>query len=133
MSFNGEIIFSVSDEKNVSVDFGLDLMPTKIINKGNVIMGRTAPRYKWIYETKFDGENEYYECLEKLLNKLYMRKEYIHQLIKQYEEVGIIIYIRSELGQIGYSLPYNIIHKIEQIQCSINFDIISFGLAKDEK
>ena len=53
----------------------------------------------------------------------------IEQLMDQYEEVSINIYIRSELAEIGFTLPQNIIQKLAFIKCPVNFEILSFGMA----
>lgn len=65
MEFNGEIVFDIADAKQIKVDFGPDIIPTKTINKGDVVaLGRKAPKYRWMYEIKFEGEKEYLESLD---------------------------------------------------------------------
>ncbi len=39
MKFHGSITFAIADEKNIDVDFGVDIMPTKIVKRGDVILG----------------------------------------------------------------------------------------------
>ena len=132
MKFNGEIIFSISDINPIVVDFGTDIMPTRIINKGDVIgLGTKAPKYIWIYQIKYDGEKEYLEILEKMLNQLCEKSKYINELTKIYEEVRLDIYIRSDFAQIGYSLPSHIIQKMAVLECPIGFDILSFGMVME--
>ncbi len=92
-----------------------------------------APKYKWIYEIKYNDEQEYIESLEKMIDKLCKRKEYIKELMAIYDEVYITIYIRSEFAQIGYSLPSHILKKISLLGCTLHFDILSFGMAIDEE
>lgn len=134
MEFNGEIVFAVSDnEKKVEVDFGTEIFPTKIINKGDIIaLGKTAPKNRWIHRVKYNGEKDYIEKLELVLNQLYEKKEYIDKLIKLYEQVELTIYIRSEFGQIGYTLPHYVIQKMALLKCDFSFDILSFGMVLDE-
>ena len=132
MKFNGEIVFSISDINHIAVDFGTDILPTKIINKGDVIaLGIKAPKHRWIYKIKYEDEKEYLKILEKILNQLCEKSKYINELTKIYEEVRIDIYIRSEFAQIGYSLPSHIIQKMALLECPIGFDILSFGMVME--
>lgn len=133
MEFNGEIVFDIADFKPIEVDFGPDILPTKIINKGDVVaLGRKAPKYRWIYEIKYDGEKEYFEHLEKIISQLCDKSEYVNQLTKIYQEVSINIYIRSEFAEIGFALPNRIMKKMSLINCPLNFEIFSFGMAINE-
>lgn len=43
------------------------------------------------------------------------------------------IYIRSEFAEIGFALPSSIIKKMSLIECSLNFEIFSFGMAINEE
>lgn len=74
-------------------------------------------------------EDGFLDELEKLLSLLAEKEHYIEQLMDQYEEVSINIYIRSELAEIGFTLPQNIIQKLAFIKCPVNFEILSFGMA----
>ncbi len=132
MSFDGEIVLGISDSSHIDVDFGEDILPTKIINKGDaIVLGRKAFKHKWMHKEAFNGEMEYLVKLDNLLIRLCERIEYINQLVKRYEDVNITIYIRSEFAQIGYSLPSYIIRKMVLLDCDIYFDILSFGKAID--
>lgn len=134
MIFNGEIAFEIADDKNIEVDFGSEVKPTKIVNKGDVIaLGREAPKHRWMYEIKYDGETAYYESLDKMINQLYEKKEYVNQLLKIYEDVSINIYIRSDFAEIGYSVPNLFLKKLSLLNCTLNFEILSFGMAIDEE
>lgn len=133
MNFNGEIVFAIADDNPIEVDFGEDMLPTRIINKDDVIaLGRKAPKYRWIYEIKYNDEQEYIEILEEMFDKLCKRKEYIKELMAKYDEVDITIYIRSEFAQIGYSLPSHILKKVSSLGCKLHFDILSFSMVMDE-
>lgn len=95
--FNGEIVFTIADINCIVVDFGAEMMPTKIVNKGDVVaLGRKAPRNRWLYE-----------------------------------EVSITIYMRSDFAEIGYSIPSYILKKLSLLDCTLNFEILSFGMAVD--
>lgn len=134
MEFNGEIIFDIADENCIEVDFGTDILPTRVINKGDVVaLGRKAPKFRWMYEIKYSGENEYLDCLEKMLIQLCEKKEYVNHLTKIYEEVSINIFIRSDFAEIGYSLPHHVLSKMSELNCTFNFDIFSFGMAMDSE
>lgn len=134
MKFHGSITFDIIDEKNIDVDFGADIIPTKTIKKGDVIFrggGRKAPKNRWMYELKFGNEEEYYPNLEKMVNQLCERSEYVNQLTKMYEEVSINIFIGSDFAQIGFYLPNHILKKMALLDCEVGIDIISFGMVED--
>lgn len=134
MGFNGEIVFDIADIKYIDVNFGTDVLPTKTIKKGDVVaLGRKASKYRWMYEIKYDDEKEYYKSLEKMISQLCERREYINQLTKIYEEVSINIYIRSDFAEMGFSLPSIILEKISLLNCTLNFEIFSYGMAINEE
>lgn len=133
MQFHGSITFDIADEKNIDVDFGADIIPTKTIKKGEVIRrGRKAPANRWMYTLKFENEKDYYSNLEKMVNQLCERSEYVNQLTKMYEEVSINIFIGSEFAQIGFYLPNHILKKVALLDCEVSIEIISFGMVEDE-
>lgn len=130
--FNGEIVFDIADEKHLEVDLGEDVKPGKIVNKGDVVaLGRKAPKNRWMYKISYSNEKEYLESLDKMVNELSGKAEYINELTKIYEEVSIIIHIRSEFAEIGYTIPSHILKKLALLDCPLNFSILSFGMAID--
>ncbi len=130
MEFCGEIVFAVSDSKKLEIDFGEELLPTRIIIKGEkVALERYAPANRWTHVVKFESPDEYIKNMDSLINKMMKKKGYIKELISIYEEVSINVYIRSDYAEIGYSLPVNIIKKIAELECPINYSILSFGQA----
>lgn len=132
-ALNGEIVFAITDDKKIEVNFESEIEPNKIIKKGDVMaLRREAPKHRWIYKIKYDSETAYYESLDKMVNQLCKNKEYVNQLVKTYEDVSITIYIRSDFGQIGYSLPNHVLKKLSLLDCALYFDIISFGMVIDE-
>lgn len=134
MDFNGEIVFDIADDNCIEVDFETDILPTKIINKGDVIaLGKKAHKFKWIYQMEYNNANEFIERLEKMLNQLCKRSEYVNKLVAKYDEVSISIYIRSEFAEIGYSLPSDILKKMSMLDCRFNVEIFSFGMVLDEE
>lgn len=113
MKFHGSITFAIADEKNIDADFGADIIPTKTVKKGDVIFrGKKAPKNRWKYILEFENEEEYYSNLERMINQLCERSEYVNQLTKIYEEVSINIFIGSDFAQIGFALPNHILKKI---------------------
>lgn len=52
-------------------------------------------------------------------------------MTKVYEEVSIDIYVRSDFAEIGYSIPSYILKKLSLLDCTLNFEILSFGMAVD--
>lgn len=128
--FNGEIVFEIADDKNIEVDFGTEIAPTRIVSKDDIVaLGRRAPKHRWVYEIQYDGESEYFDALEKMLVLLCQKKEYVNKLTKIYEEVGLNIYIRSDFAEIGCTLPNHILKKLSLLDCDLDFEILSFGLA----
>ncbi len=133
MEFHGSITFDIGDEKNIDVDFGVDIIPTKTIKKGDVIFReRKAPKNRWMYRLEFDNEEEFYPNLERIINQLCERSEYVNQLTKIYEEVSINIFIGSDFAQIGFVLPNHILKKIALLDCEVSIEIISYGMVEDE-
>ena len=45
----------------------------------------------------------------------------------------IDIYIRSDLAQIGFSLPDGLLKRLALSGCALNFHILSFGMAAEEE
>lgn len=134
MGYNGEIVFAIADLKGIEVNFESNFLPTKIIDKGDIIaLGRTALQNQWLHIVKFNGENEYLQKLEKFAGQLNEKTEYVNQLSTKYEKVSINIYIRSEFAELGFSLPSHVLKKLSKLECDVNFEIFSFGMAMDEK
>lgn len=128
----GEIVFGIADEKHLDVDLGPEMIPTKIVNKGDVVvLGRKAPKNMWNYKISYDDEKEYLESLDKMVNLLSGKAEYINELTRTYEEVSIKIFMRSEFAEMGYSIPSQIIKKLSLLDCPLDFYILSFGMAID--
>lgn len=128
MYYNGDVLFAVSDVEDIIVNFGNEILPTKVVKKGDVIaLGKRAPKNRWMYQKTFDNEKEYILKLTEFVERLYEKKEYVKQLKERYDDVSISIYIRSDYGQLGYSLPNSIINKMGEIGCDVHFDILSFG------
>lgn len=133
MPFHGSITFDIADEKNIDVDFGEDIIPTRTVKKGDIVFReRRAPKNRWMYKLEFDNEEEYYTNLERMINQLCERSEYVNQLTKMYEEVSINIFIGSDFAQIGFYLPNHIVKRIALLDCEVEIEMISFGMVEDE-
>lgn len=125
---NGEIVFAISDKKEIHVEFPNGLQPTREINVGDkVALGKVAPMNRWIYKELYEGHEGFYNTLNHIVDMLYLQREYINCLIREYDEVGITIYMRSEYGQMGFTLPSDIIRKCSVLDCPIHVDILSYG------
>lgn len=130
--FHGEIVFDIADIKHLDVDLGAEMIPTKIVNKGDVVaLGIKAPKNKWMYKISYGNEKEYLESLDKMANQLSSRAEYVNELTRTYEAVSIKIYMRSEFAEIGCSIPSRILKKLSLLDCALDFYILSFGMAID--
>ena len=129
---NGEIVFIVADVKPLDVDFGERMMPTKIVNKGDVVvLGKRAPKNKWMHKITYNSESEYLAGLEEMMCQLCSNAEYVNELVKTYEEVNIMINVRSEYAELGYTIPNHILKKMSLLDCSLDFNVLSFGMATD--
>ena len=133
MSFHGEIVFSITDDRHIDVDFGSRFQPAKMVQKGDVIaLGRRAPKYRWIYKAEYGDEEQFLVRLDQITDQLCEKRDYVNQLIESYEKVEIDIYIRSDLAQIGFSLPDGLLKRLALSGCALNFHILSFGMAAEE-
>lgn len=127
------IIFTVSD---ITLDFDnineqLSLFPTKIIKKGQSTRSkRKAPYDIWAREVKFNDEKELVRELEALLNSLILKCEEILELKSRYMDVGLDFYIRSDYGQLGFTLNPEVLQKMALLNIETNFHILSFGLVE---
>ena len=130
--FRGSIVFSVADSKQkVDLDFGDDIKPTKIVSKGSyVAAGKTAPYNVWLYRTNFDNDDEFAALLNRVVALLSEKKSYVRELSKIYEYVRLSIDVESEYGQVGFSIPPDIVSQIAELGCELEVDIISGGMVE---
>ena len=69
--FDGEIVFAITDEEQINVDLGVEMQPTRIVTRGDVVnLGRKAPKNRWIYEIKYNGLKEYFESLDEMIEEI---------------------------------------------------------------
>ena len=132
MKFIGEIVFSIMDKNEIVIDKKMDLCATRIINTGEeVSIGKRTQKNVWIHEIKFSGEDDFQLKLKEFAKILYARKNSIGELVLKYEFVSIDIYIRSELGQLGFTIYPETLKQIGELQCDMNIHILSYGQAEE--
>ena len=128
----GSIEFVISDGELdfENISSRLMITPTKCVKKGKrVTLSRNAPYDIWIIKVKFNDEISFEKELEILLVKLIEKKEEIIKFKSSCNQVCINFYIRSDLGQLGFTLNPNIIQTMSYLNIEINFHILSFGYA----
>lgn len=133
MHILGSFVFSISD---LNLDFDelenrISIKPTKTIKKGQMV-GKSenirAPYDIWSYEVRIQGtEDDIFAYLSLLIDDLLPYSKYINEARRQYEEVVINCYLRSDLAQIGFNMNNNIISKLESLGLDVDFHILSFG------
>ena len=82
-----------------------------------------------VFDIADEEHVEVLESLEKMANQLSDKAEYVNKLARIYEEVSIIINMRSEFAEIGCSIPSHILKKLSALDCPLNFSVLSFGMA----
>lgn len=134
LDYTGSFVFTISDEKVDFKDilFNMNISPTKVIKKGQfIINGKNAPYDIWAYEVKIlnDIDNPFV-CLTNLLDHLLPYAQFIKKICKQYNQVAINCYLRSDFGQMGFEMTNDMITKLEILGIGINFHILSYGFVK---
>ncbi len=90
-----------------------------------MVGGKSAPKNIWRYDVKFK-EKTPDEALMELLDLCVNRKETLLSLKQQYE-LSIKLFIRSDFGQLGYTLPASVIKSLAQLEVDLETHILSFG------
>ena len=136
MSVNGEIVFSISD-------FNLEFQEIKnnilinnyaIIRKGQsigILKDKKAPYDIWSCEIELSELDSINDKLLELLKALLPYSIFINKISHRYQQVCVDIYLRSEYGQIGFSLNKEIYSFLDRLGVQINFHILSFGKVED--
>ena len=52
---------------------------------------------------------------------------YIKEISRRYNQVAINCFLRSDMGQIGFEITSEVMHKLNNIGTSMNFHILSYG------
>jgi len=134
LKLNGAIIMIISDN-NKPLDMVSNIIKipySKMVLKGEQIGKRKALLNRWIYKRKFNNIN-FSEVINTFLDTLLQQKEKFINLKTEYEEIEIIMQIRSDYGQIGFTLDGMILEKINTLKIPLSFDILSFGLVEDDR
>jgi hypothetical protein len=131
LTISGEFTFSIRDKKLNFYDItsSLNLEPTQIIKKGQYLNKFTkAPFDIWLYKREIIEYNDYeFDSLQILLEELLPHSKVINEFKEVYDDVSINCYFRSDMGQIGFELPLNIISKLNRLDLNLNFHILSYG------
>lgn len=129
-SIYGEIVFSICD-KNVDFEdlrINIPIEYYKVIKRGELIANcRTAPYDIWSIEKKVDNYNDINIRLKEIINMIIPYSQYIKQALILYQEVNLDFYIRSEYGQMGFSINSDNISLLQLLGLDINFNILSYG------
>jgi len=134
LKLDGAIIMIISDN-NKPLDMVSNIIKipySKMVLKGEQIGKRKALLNRWIYKRKFNNIN-FSEVINTFLDTLLQQKEKFINLKTEYEEIEIIMQIRSDYGQIGFTLDGMILEKINTLKIPLSFDILSFGLVEDDR
>jgi len=134
LKLDGAIIMIISDN-NKPLDMVSNIIKipySKMVLKGEQIGKRKALLNRWIYKRKFNNIN-FSEVINTFLDTLLQEKEKFINLKTEYEEIEIIMQIRSDYGQIGFTLEGMILEKINVLKIPLSFDILSFGLVEDDR
>lgn len=108
----------------------LSLTPTKIIEKNQVIVGeRIADKSIWSYKISANEGEDLEIILRQLVEIVYLKKNVILQISEEYE-IRINCYVRSEFGQIGFSISPDIMSILSEINVEIDFHILSYGMVE---
>ncbi|WP_191089480.1 DUF4279 domain-containing protein [Paenibacillus spiritus] len=129
----GEFSFVTVDD---SINFDemskdINLVPSRVIRKGEMVgyTKQKAPFDVWSFSIKFDKGEDISSTLEQLLQLLISRSEAIKALSKQYKQVRIDLYLRSEYGQLGIEFTKESFDKLAQLGIGMDIHILSFGKA----
>jgi len=128
---NCTISFIDSTLTNEVINSMLQLTPTKIVNKGQIVsevLKKRAESNKWIYREPLIGEEEPHQTLTRLLNRL--ESEKARYVIKSCNDAVIGLYLNSDYGQLGFELSIETIAKLSQLKVRLEIHILSFGMVK---
>jgi len=128
----GELCFSIRSEDDFeeNIEEFLGLMPEKVVKKGEQLsLSMVAPKNAWIYQVKFSNYDDFASKSVIFFSQLICRQQEIDCLKIKYD-VYIDIFVRCDLGQLGYTFPTEAVKMASQMGLDIEFHILSFGLAE---
>ncbi|WP_028778715.1 DUF4279 domain-containing protein [Shimazuella kribbensis] len=134
MEIRGKFVFSI---RGLVVDFdhieqNLLLAPTKKIKKGELlsVSKKKSQDNVWSYEKEITSQDkDELSQLYALLEDLYPYRDYISSLRKYYSQVMIDCYLRSDFGQMGFSMNSSMLNILAELKLDINFHLLSYGEA----
>lgn len=132
MGLEGEFILNISGDNLdfLFIEEKLGMKADKIVKKGDIIaLGRPAPVSVWAHIKRVDEGMSFETEFKNFLQELCTKKNSLQELSAT-EEIEIKCYIRSESGQFGYEMDKEMIKLLNEIGLSVEFDILSFGLAE---
>lgn len=128
MDMDWNVTFAISDyQLNFEeINKNIKLNPTKLIIKGQKITTKKiAPYDIWLYDIKKSKDTNIADTIYTLLEHITPYIDYIKKFSTQYREVVINCYIRSDMGQLGFEIPHEVIEKLNSIGIDIGFHILS--------
>lgn len=128
----GSICLTIADDVLNSEEIKniLKLEPSKFIEK-NHNGNKRIKKSVWIYKMKFTDNDSLKGTLDRFIMIFSEKQELIKILQKKYKEIYIKVYLRSDYGQIGYTLKKDFLKKLVLLDMDIDFDILSFGLVEN--
>ncbi len=131
MNISGEISFSIAHDSSITDELNstIDINPSiKRIKKGQPItLNLKAPKNILSYSVKFPDELSFNYELNRFGTLLIKEVATLEKMVTIYEDVSINFYIRSEYGQMGWSIPKDVLKNLATLGIDINFHILSFG------
>ncbi|MBY0204432.1 DUF4279 domain-containing protein [Paenibacillus cucumis (ex Kampfer et al. 2016)] len=128
----GKFTFVIRDEVLDFADISerLRMKPALITRRGHPISKRTklqAPYDIWSFDVLITKGTEPEEALNNLLNKLTPNCKQMNSFIKQYKEVKISGYLRSDYGQMGLEISHATMKKMVGLGLGLEIHILSYG------
>ncbi|MCM3133747.1 DUF4279 domain-containing protein [Paenibacillus polysaccharolyticus] len=128
----GKFTFLIRDEVLDFDDISerLRMKPESITRRGQSIKKGgelQAPYDIWSFDVLITKGAEPEEALNNLLDKLNQNCKQINSLIKQYKEVNISGYLRSDYGQMGLEISHVTMKKMVGLGLGLEIHILSYG------
>lgn len=103
------------------------LNPSKVRRKGELIAKdvRMKDSY-WCYRVTFDGYDDLISKLEEFLSILFPYKDFVSKISEAYDAY-IFFSLRSNLGQLGFTLHPKTIRALADLNIRFEVHILSYG------
>lgn len=135
MGITGECVLCIYGDK-LDFDYisrNLNIYPSRIVHMGEKITSkRVAPRDLWSYKKTISNDSDFCCTLKNLVGELIERKDFLEKEIINNNEVIVNCYIRSDMGQIGFSLDSEAVELLYKLGLKIDVHILSFGMIEKE-